>query len=584
MKTMIRYLRPFFGFMSIGLVIKIAGTLIELVIPYLFSYMIDEVVPKNNMKEIFLYGFYMLLCAVGALVFNIVANRMASKVAMNASRKIRHDLFDKVIRLSAEKADFFTVPSLESRLTSDTYHVHHAIGVMQRLGVRAPIMLLGGMAVTLLLDPVLAAAMIGVLPFIGLTIWYITKKGIPLFTKVQQSADDMVQVVREDTKGIRVIKALSKTAYEKERFERVNEQLSEADRKANTVMAISKPVMTLLLNLGLVAVIFLGANRVFWGLTKVGKIIAFIQYFTLITNAMLSITRIFTVLSKSTASADRIQEVLLCEDALAIPEIHPEESESEKTEQSLKHAKDYIVFDDVSFSYNQKGKHLEHISFSLEKGKTLGIIGPTGAGKTTLIKLLMRFYDPAQGKILIGGKDIRSIRPTRLHKMFGAAMQNDFLYRGTIEENIDFGRQLSTESVQNAAKKAQAEAFIAEYQDGYSHEIASKGADLSGGQKQRLLIARALAGEPEILILDDSSSALDFRTDAALRKEIARLSQEITVIVVAQRISSVMNADCILVMEEGKIIGKGTHKELLQNCAIYREISDSQIGGVLCDE
>lgn len=570
MKLLARYLRPFYGSMLIGLIIKIMGTLVELVIPYILSHIVDNVVPTGELKAILFWGAMMLGCALLAMIFNIVANRMAARVAREGARAIRHDLFESTMRLSGQQTDHFTVPSLESRLTSDTYNLHHFIGMMQRLGVRAPILLLGGIVVTMALDPGLTLVMIAILPLIALTVWFLSSRGIPLYTKVHRAVDGMVRVVREDVQGIRVILALSKQKHEQDRYDKVNRALVDVEKKASITMAATNPLISMFLNLGLVAVIVVGAFRVQGDLSEPGIIIAFIQYFMLISNAMLSITRIFVMYSKSAASAGRISEIL---NTPLEPTVYSEE------QYPSKQTDDHITFDNVSFSYNGRRDDLKNISFSLPHGGTLGIIGATGSGKTTLLSCLMRFYDVSSGAVYMDGKDIRTMTKDELHGNLGVVMQNDFIVRDTIAENIRFGRDISDEDIRRAARIAQADGFICELADGYDHVLTAKGTNVSGGQRQRILIARALAGHPHLLLLDDSSSALDYRTDADLRTAIRTELTDTTVVVVAQRVSSVQHSDLILVLDEGAVVGAGRHEELLQMCDIYREISESQMGG-----
>ena len=310
MKTILRYLKPFYGRMSVGLIIKIAGTLVELLLPYILSHILKTVVVSQDIMEIVTWGGLMILCAAAACVLNIIANRMAAKVSRNFSEKVRHDLFDHTLRLSAAQTDKFTIPSLESRITTDTYNLHNFIGMMQRMGVRAPILLAGGLAITLLMDTYLALVMIAVLPFIFVTVFFISRKGIPLYAKVQESVDKMVRVVREDTQGIRVIKALSKTEYEHRRYDEVNKGLSDDERHAGTIMSTANPVMTLLMNAGITAVVALSASRVAGHQSDPETVIAFMQYFTLISMAMMSVSRIFVMYTKSAASARRIAEVI----------------------------------------------------------------------------------------------------------------------------------------------------------------------------------------------------------------------------------------------------------------------------------
>ena len=560
--------------MSVGLSIKIAGTLVELMLPYILSHILKTVVETQSVPEIIKWGGLMILCAGLACVFNIIANRMAAKVSRNFSEKLRHDLFVQTLRLSAAQTDKFTIPSLESRITTDTYNLHNFVGMMQRMGVRAPILLIGGIAITLLMDVYLALEMIAILPFIFVTVYFISQKGVPLYAKVQASVDQMVRVVREDTQGIRVIKALSKTDYEHRRYDKVNRALSAEEKRVGTIMSSVNPIMTLLMNAGIVIVVALSASRVANHQSDPETVIAFMQYFTQISMAMMSVTRIFTMYTKSAASAKRIEEVI---DA-------PEDIQVKcETEYSSDQTDKHIEFDNVTFSYKGKHPDLENISFSLPHGASLGIIGATGSGKSTLIRLLMRFYDVDRGAVRINGRDIRTIEKDELYTMFGISMQHDFLYNDTVKENIDLGRKLPQEDIVAAAKIAQAHDFISSFPEGYDHILSQKATNISGGQKQRLLISRAIAAKPEILILDDSSSALDYKTDANLRRALKENLAGTTVITVAQRVSSVKDCDLILVLEEGKIIGAGKHELLMETCPEYREISESQMGGAIVE-
>lgn len=574
MKLLFKYLGTMKCLITMTLIVKVAASLIELAIPYVLGHILDTVVPKKTVNEILFWGAVMITCAVLACVGNIIANRMAARVARNTTKKMRHALFERTMHLSSKQIDEFTIPSLESRLTSDTYHLHQFIGMVLRMGVRAPILLIGGILITLFLDPMLTLVMVVALPLICASVFVITKKGIPLFKKAQRSVDSMVGVVREDAQGIRVIKALSKVDYEKRRYDGANKNLVEEEKKASSTMAMSNPLVTLFLNAGLVSVIVVGAFRVNGGLSQTGTIIAFIQYFTMISNAMIGLTRIFVHSSKGTASAQRIAEVINTEEDLTVAE-----------EQVYPAIKDeaFIRFGDVSFSYIGKKDNLSHVSFEMDRGQSLGIIGATGSGKTTLVQLLMRLYDVNSGNVRIGGRDVRTIPHEELNTMFGVVMQNDFIYAGSIRDNIDFGRGISEENMMRAARIAQAEEFISSFDDGLDHMLNSKGTNLSGGQRQRLLIARAIAGSPEILVLDDSSSALDYKTDSRLRRAIREEMGDITTVIVAQRVSSIMHCDLILVLEDGQVIGSGTHDELLDSCEVYKEISDSQIGGAFLD-
>ena len=551
----------------------------DLFIPWILAYVIDSVIPVGSLRLIFAWGGVMLVCSILAVSFNIIANRMASRVASDATQIIRHDLFAKTMYLSARQTDAFTKPSLISRLTTDTYNVNQMIGRVQRLGVRAPILLVGGVLFTMSLDPVLSSVLLLVMPVLAVVMVVVSRKGMPLYRKLQSSVDSFVCLVREDIAGIRVIKALSKMDYEKEKFDRINKMVVTCERNAEKTMAVLNPSMNMLLNLGLVGVIIVGAFRVNAGTSEVGKILAFMTYFTIILNAMMSISRMFVIINKAVASAARIDQVLSCEDDLALlgDKTGPE---AENTDTVEADAEKEIVFDHVTFSYNKKEPNLKDISFTVRKGEMLGIIGSTGSGKTTLASLLMRLMDVDEGRVLIGGRDVRSFEKEELRSRFGVVFQNDTIFEDTIYENVRMGRQLGREEIVQALSYAQAEEFTQEKERSEGGMLDIRGANLSGGQKQRVLIARALAARPEILILDDSSSALDYRTDAMLRRQLKENFSGTTTILIAQRISSVMHADHILVLEDGEMIGYGTHEELLMGCAVYREISRSQTGDI----
>lgn len=551
----------------------------DLFIPWILAYVIDSVIPVGSLRLIFVWGGVMLVCSILAVSFNIIANRMASRVASDATQIIRHDLFAKTMYLSARQTDAFTKPSLISRLTTDTYNVNQMIGRVQRLGVRAPILLVGGVLFTMSLDPVLSSVLLLVMPVLAVVMVVVSRKGMPLYRKLQSSVDSFVCLVREDIAGIRVIKALSKMDYEKEKFDRINKMVVTCERNAEKTMAVLNPSMNMLLNLGLVGVIIVGAFRVNAGTSEVGKILAFMTYFTIILNAMMSISRMFVIINKAVASAARIDQVLSCEDDLALLG-DKTEPEAEKADTVEADAEKEIVFDHVSFSYNKKEPNLKDISFTVRKGEMLGIIGSTGSGKTTLASLLMRLMDVDEGRVLIGGRDVRSFEKEELRSRFGVVFQNDTIFEDTIYENVRMGRQLGREEIVQALSYAQAEEFTQEKERSEGGMLDIRGANLSGGQKQRVLIARALAARPEILILDDSSSALDYRTDAMLRRQLKENFSGTTTILIAQRISSVMHADHILVLEDGEMIGYGTHEELLMGCAVYREISRSQTGDI----
>ena len=585
-----KYVRPYFGQMGYGFVIKFIGTVMDLCIPYILAHIIDEVIPKRDRGLVLWWGAGMILCSVLAVTFNIIANRKASLVASRVTRTLRHDLFEKIMYLSNRNMDAFTKPSLISRMTSDTYDIQQTVARIQRLGVRAPILLIGGIFVTFTLDWAMAMVLVALLPLLAALSVFVSKKGIPIYAKLQENVDHMVRAVREDIAGVRVIKALSKTEYEKEKFRTVNAAVVEREKKAGMVMAVMNPSLNIFLNLGLVCVILVGAYRVNAGVSEVGKILAFTTYFTLILNAMMSISKMFSMISKSIASGGRIwrvldtgedMEVLAEEGPGQVGRLQDEEKgavgASPENVGETKPAR--IVFDHVTFSY-YKGQmpSVKDLSFTVRRGETLGIIGEIGSGKSTVLNLLMRMYDADEGRILVDGRDVRSYRPEELKGKFGVVFQNDMIFEDTIAENVALGRDLTQEQVQEALLYAQASEFVKERKEEEDNALNIRGANLSGGQKQRVLIARALAMRPEILILDDSSSALDYKTDALLRKGIREHYGDTTLVIVAQRISSIRHAEHILVLEDGNVIGYGNHEELMKSCETYREISQSQMG------
>lgn len=542
--------------------VKIVGSAAELVLPYILSYIIDELTPLKDSGRIYLMGGVMLFFALVALGGNIWANRLSAKVAGNMTHDIRYDLFKKTSYLKCRQVDEVTVPSLISRLTSDTYYVNQMVARTMRMGVRAPILLLGGLVFCFLLNVRLALVLLAVVPVVAAPMWLITRKSIPMYSAVQRRGDNMVRSVQEDITGIRVIKALSKTEYEDKKFEGVAGDLASTEFKAQRIMSLTNPLTSLILNLGLVGVIVAGA----YFSSEPGDITGFLTYFTIVLNAMLGISKIFVIISRGAASSERIERVL---------ELDERETVEERPAGDDRYD---IQFKNVSFSYNGKEDNLYNISFALKRGQSLGIIGATGCGKSTIINLLMRFYDVNSGAVYVGGEDVRSVPADKLREKFGAVFQNDFLMAASVRENIDYGRNLTDEQIERAADCAQAREFIEGLSGGLDYDLAQKAGNLSGGQKQRLLIARALAGDPEIIVLDDSSSALDYATDSALRRAIAREYASATKVIVAQRVSSVKNCDLIMVLDDGRIDGLGTHDELMASCAEYRSIAKTQMG------
>ena len=575
MRMILQLVKPYWKMLSVSLSFKSIGALADLFLPWVIAYMIDKEIPRlkeagsDERITLYLLGLAMVIIAFLGLYLNVVANRKAEMIAALSIKDLRHDLFEKIESLSSRQVDHLTRPSLISRMTTDTYNMYNATASMQRLGVRAPVLLIGGILMALLMDPILTLVMVAMLPLILVIVYFFSKRGIPLYKKTQSHVDQYIRKLREYITGARVVRALSMNNHEMEKFDEANQHTVDAELKAQITMAKINPMMNAVMNIGLVVVLVIGAYRLSIGETEKGQIMAFVTYFTIILNAMMSITRVFVLASRATASADRIQEVL--DLPIDIKDGHLEYQE--------RTSYPHIAFENVYFSYNDQEHNLENVNFSVQQGQTLGIIGATGSGKTTLINLLMRFYDVSRGSIKIYGTDIRDLKANELRKRIGVVFQNDVIFADSIFGNIQFNRrEISDSDIKLATDVAQAD-FIYEKANDLNYVMAQKGMNLSGGQKQRLLIARAIAGKPEILVFDDASSALDYKTDRDLRKSIQERFKKTTKIIIAQRISSIKDSDLILLIDEGKIIASGTHDTLMKSSKIYQEIAYYQLGG-----
>ena len=582
MKLTFHYIRIYWAGIVLVMALKLTSAFSELMLPYILEHLIDNVVPQGSIGAICLWGAAMILCAVATWQLNLHANQMSVDNAHKVAYDLRRDLFHKTIYLSGTQFDTFGLPSLTSRMTSDSYNVQNFVRTLQTLCVRAPIILLGGIVVTLTMDLALSCILCCLVPILLAVVIGISRKGIPLYNEVQQRLDDVVRAMRENITGIRVVKALSKTEYEKRRFLGYNQAMTRSDMRTSALMAFPGPFMQLCLNVGLTLVVYVGAVRVNSGVMKPGVILAFLTYFNMILQSIMAINRMFMMVSKATASADRIGQVLDApEDLLVLPEAEAPGDDSA-----------YISFSHVNFSYHtHQGPQedfsggapelcLKDISFQLNRGQSLGIIGPTGCGKTTIVNLLMRFYDPDSGSVCIDGRDVRTYPKEELRRKFGVVFQNDVVFQDTLSHNIAFGREVTQAQLRSAIVDAMAAEFIDRLDDGLEHMAQIKGANLSGGQKQRIFISRALAGNPDILILDDASSALDYKTDSLLRKAIGQHHKDSATILIAQRVSSVMSMTNILVMDNGACIGYGNHETLLKTCPAYRAIYETQMGSL----
>lgn len=568
MKTILGYLRPHAPRVAVGVTVKFTAAVLELLLPLLLAHIIDDCVPARDLPAVWRAGGLMLIMAFGAALCNITANRMAAWVSMNMTRQLRRDLYQRTLFLSQAQLERFTVSSIVSRLTNDTYNVHQMFDKIQRGGIRAPMLVLGGLVLTFFQAPSLAFVQLAVCSATFFAIWMVTRQGIPRYTRAQEAVDTVVRVLRENASGVRVVKALACQGRERERFTAASRASMEAEQTAGRIMAAANPLADFLLNLGLVLVVLAGALLVDRGRMASGQIVAFLSYFTLIQTATLGLAKLFVKFSKGVASARRIEEVLLA----------PEDQRVRAPESAGLQGPE-LGMENVSFSYLGVEKDLDGASFTLNKGETLGILGPTGSGKTTLVSLLLRLYDADGGVVWLGGRDVSTLSREDLRGRFGVVFQNEALLNDSVYENISFLRGLSRKDVTAAAKTAQAWEFIEQLPEGLDAKLDIRGANLSGGQRQRLLVARALAARPNILILDSADSALDYRTAAALHAAIRRDFPGVTQVIISERVASLRDADRILVLEDGVIAAQGTHQELLETCGRYRRMAELQMGG-----
>jgi ATP-binding cassette subfamily B protein len=564
-------LKPYKIRLFFALLLKSIAALADLMIPFLIAFMIDIQIPAlkegDLLTPLYLNGGLMVLIALLGWVLNVISNRSSEYIASRAVETLRSELFTSIEKLSAHDVDVLSKPSLISRMTTDTYNIYRAAAIIQRLGIRAPVLLLGGILLSFTFDAVLTLVMVLMLPFVSFIIYQASKKGIPLYKKNQFLMDQLIRKLREFITGARVVRALSMNMYEMEQFQTINQTSNESELYANKVMARVNPMMNIVMNIGLVVVLVIGAYRLNLGFTKIGAIMAFVTYFTIILNAMMGITRIFVLSSRAAASSERIEEVLKREIEVQ------EGTEIYQVDMRFPH----IEFNNVSFSYLKKTQQLKHISFQLYKGQKLGIIGATGSGKSTIAKLLLRFYDADEGNIKIYGKDIKSYTLHSLRNDIGAVLQQDMIFNEDIAFNVSLHHD--QKEVEKALNQAQA-SFVNEKEEGIHRNLTTSGTNISGGQKQRLLIARALYKNPDLLILDDASSALDYQTDQKLRKTLHDDFKETTMVIIAQRIASIKHCDLILYLDHGKIIDSGTHDELMKRHPSYQAIVKHQLGGV----
>ncbi|WHY58859.1 ABC transporter ATP-binding protein [Peribacillus simplex] len=540
----------------------------DLFLPTLMADIIDKGVVRGDIPYIWEIGGLMLLVSALGACASIIASYYSSKAAMGMGRDLRLKVFNHVEKFSLQEFDEVGTASLITRTTNDITQVQQVVIMMLRMVISAPIMLIGGVIMAVSMDARLSLVIVVTMPLLIGSILLILYKGVPLFQTVQKRLDRLNLVLRENLTGIRVIRAFNRETQEKERLKKANKELTDVSIKVNKIMAFMMPVMMLVMNLTVVGIIWFGGVRIDNGGMQIGDLMAFIQYVMQIMFALVMASMMFVMVPRAAVSATRINEVLDMK-----PSFLDEGTEKADREYGT------LEFEHVTFSYpGAEEPALSDISFSASPGEITAIIGGTGSGKTTLVNLIPRFYDISSGTIRVNGVDIRKSSQDEVRSKIGFVPQKAVLFTGTIAENIRFGKQTATQDeVERAARIAQAEDFISNMKDGYQAEIEQGGSNLSGGQKQRLSIARALIRKPDIYIFDDSFSALDFKTDAKLRAALKDETKNSTVLLVAQRVSTVVDADRIIVLDEGHIVGMGTHQELLSTNDIYREIALSQL-------
>lgn len=567
-----RYLKQYKLQVILGPLFKLTEAVFELIVPLITAMIIDNGVKKGDVPYIWRMGGLMLLLGIVGLLCAIVCQKMASIASQGVGTVLRNELFHHINSLSHAEVDRFGTPSLITRITSDVNQLQYAVAMLIRLVIRAPFLAIGAVVMALFIDLKLGLIFVVVTPLIALVLYLVMSRSVPYFRVMQKKLDRISLVSREGLSGARVVRAFSRQKHEEERFTQATEDQTRTAIQVGKLSALLNPLTYAIMNFGIVAIIWFGGIQVDTGTLEQGQIIAFVNYMTQTLLALIVVANLVVTFTKASASAARVNEVL---------ETEPSVREPEGKTAEAKEGEPRIEFRNVSFSYTGREPYvLEDLNFSIAPGETVGIIGGTGSGKSTLIQLIPRFYDTIQGEILVDGVNVKEYGFRTLRGKIGMVPQEAVLFSGTIETNLRWGcREATEEQMVQALRTAQAWDFVKALPKGIQSPVSQNGRNFSGGQRQRLTIARALTGSPNILILDDSASALDFATDAALRRAIRRETKDMTVLIVSQRVSSIRSADRIFVLDEGRLCGIGTHEELLENCGEYREICLSQASG-----
>jgi ATP-binding cassette subfamily B protein len=569
MFKLFRSLKPFTVAVILVIVLVGAQAISELYLPTLMADIVDKGIARGDTPYILRVGGLMLLVALGGVICAAAAALLSARVGMGFGRDLRGKVFTRVEGFSLHEFDTIGTPSLITRTTNDITQVQMFTMIMLRMLIMSPIMAVGGVVMALQKDARLTWVLAVVIPVLAIVITLIATRALPLFRAIQAKIDRINLVLREGLTGVRVIRAFNRVGHEQKRFDEANLDLTATSIRVNKVMALMFPLMMLIMNLTAVAIIWFGAKRIGMGEMQIGSLMAFIQYAMQILFSLLMVSFLFIMYPRAAASAGRINEVLA---------LKPGITDAALT-RTAEGEHGYVEFRGVTFAYpGAEEPALRDISFSAKPGEVTAVIGGTGSGKSTLVNLIPRFYDVAAGSILVDGVDIREMAQEHLRKKLGFVPQKAVLFNDTIANNIRYGRKDATDAdVAHAAETAQALDFILAMPEGFQSVIAQGGTNVSGGQKQRLAIARALVRNPEIYIFDDTFSALDFTTDAKLRAALRKETAEATVIIVAQRVTTVMDADRIIVLDDGQVAGMGTHRELIRSCEVYREIVASQL-------
>ena len=571
MQFLNKYIKKYWKPFGAAVVCVLFESICDLMQPTIMSKIVDVGVAGKQMDYVIKMGGVMLMITALGAVSASSRNILSSNVSQKFGAELRSDMFKKVQTFSFDNVDKFEGASLVTRLTNDVTQVQNFVNGLMRVFVKAPLLCIGSLVMATRLNAHMALVLLMVVPIVGVIIFANMQIGYPFFIKVQKALDKVNSVMREYLSGVRVVKAFNRFDYEMNRFTKANQELATASTTAMRLMAVFSPSITLTVNFGIVAVIWLGGYGVNSGNMHVGQIIAFINYMTQILFSLMIISYVFTMFVRARASVERIGEVFMEQNSIIVKEGFIETSD----------IKGRVDFEHVHFSYNSISEEpvLKDITFTCMPGETVGIIGSTGSGKTSLVSLVPRFYDTTSGSIKVNGIDIKNIEPKKLRERIAIVPQKVVLFTGTVMDNLRWGREEATrEEIEKAAVVAQAHDFISSFPEGYNTQMGQGGVNLSGGQKQRVSIARALIKKPDILILDDCTSAVDVATEGKIREGLKDYLKDLTCLVIAQRITSVMEADKIIVIDNGEIVGMGTHERLMESCEVYQEIFRSQVG------